>query len=137
MREERRYKTTRWRKVRLIVLRRDNYSCWVLNCPRHANHCDHIDPVYPLMPASEFYGLHNLRASCFQHNTKRGVAARLEREMAEGVAPLPRRSVYAERSRSFKTTSEQDRRLPKSLSLTPYSTVTADYSRREPTDGVG
>src|SRR5688572_9330192 len=91
---DRRYKTSRWKKLRLVVLLRDAYTCWVANCPVSANVADHIDPVYDGMPDALFYDLSNLRASCKRHNTARGVAARLERETASGVAPAPRRTSY-------------------------------------------
>jgi hypothetical protein len=124
---DRRYKSSRWRRVRLIVLARDSYRCYVQHCMQYANHCDHINAVYPGMPDSEFFGPHNLRASCRRHNTARGVAARLEREVAEGVAPAPTRTVF---ERSFKTAERSDRPIPKSLSLSRYTTITADYTRK-------
>lgn len=76
------YNTKRWQTLRLAVLRRDLYRCWVAGCQVMANVADHINPVYPGMPDAEFYDPANLRASCKRHNTARGVAARLERETA-------------------------------------------------------
>ncbi len=127
--DDRRYKSPRWRRIRLLVLARDGYRCYVLHCIAYANHCDHIKPVYGGMPDSEFYGMHNLRASCRHHNTARGVAARLERETAQGVAAPPRRTMF-ERPRSFNGASEHDRRLPKNISTSRTQVVTADYSRK-------
>jgi 5-methylcytosine-specific restriction endonuclease McrA len=56
-----------------------------------ASVCDHIIPVSPEMPDSLFLDPANLRASCKRHNTARGVAARLERELS-GVDERPRRN---------------------------------------------
>ena len=80
--DERRYGTTRWKRVRLSVLRRDAYRCWVDGGP--ASIADHIMPWYEGMPDSLFFGMDNLRASCKRHNTARGVAQRLERDV-DGV----------------------------------------------------
>jgi 5-methylcytosine-specific restriction endonuclease McrA len=93
-----RYKDRRWRVVRLRVLARDRSHCYVLECANRANVVDHIKPVYLGMPDSEFFGMWNLRASCRRHNTARGVAARLERETAQGVAELPKRISYGPRA---------------------------------------
>lgn len=50
----------------------------------------HIIPTYPGMPDSLFFDPMNLRASCKPHNTARGVAARLERELNGEADPEPR-----------------------------------------------
>jgi 5-methylcytosine-specific restriction endonuclease McrA len=84
---DRRYGTRRWKRVRLQVLHRDLWACWVTGCGISASVADHIEPVYPEMPDSQFFDRANLRASCKRHNTARGVAARLEREVTEGVSP--------------------------------------------------
>lgn len=90
-RRDPRYSGAKWRKVRLAVLRRDLYRCWVVNCEVAGNVADHINPVYLGMPDSEFFDPQNLRASCKRHNTARGVAARLERDMAgQQYQPIPK-----------------------------------------------
>lgn len=74
-----RYGSYRWRvKTRPIVLRRDRYRCWAAGCERKADVCDHVKPVYPGMPDLEFYGLHNLRASCRAHNLARALLSDAE-----------------------------------------------------------
>ncbi len=78
---DRRYGSRRWKAVRLRVLHRDLWRCYVPDCPLPANVADHIDTVYPGMPDAWFFDEANLRASCKRHNTARGVAARLEREL--------------------------------------------------------
>ena len=87
--DKRRYGTQRWRRTRLRVLNRDGWRCYVASCMLRGSVCDHIAPVYDGMPDWEFYDESNLRASCQRHNTARGVAARLEREVA-GEPALPR-----------------------------------------------
>lgn len=79
-----RYGTSRWRKTRLAVLRRDGEECWVPGCGRRATVADHIVPVSSGLSDFEFHSLSNLRASCMPHNVRRGVAERLARE-TEGV----------------------------------------------------
>ena len=93
--QERRYMTRRWKALRADVLRRDLYRCQVVaGCPIRATICDHIEPVYQGMPDWEFYDPLNLRAACLHHNTARGVAARLRRELGSEDAPV-RRSRFA------------------------------------------
>lgn len=90
MSTDNRYRNRRWKALRLAVLMRDLYRCQVApQCPVPASVADHIDPVYEGMPDSEFYDPANLRASCKRHNTARGVAARLQRDMrmSERAAP--------------------------------------------------
>ena len=127
-----RYFGPRWRRVRLVVLARDNYTCWVNGCPQYANVCDHILPVYPAMPDSEFFALSNLRASCKRHNTARGVAARLERETAEGIAPAPSPYVFGARRGPFLGGAAANNRP-----LVNLHTQKVDYSRKRVTRGVG
>ena len=55
-----------WVRVRLEILERDGYRCYVRGCPERATTVDHIVPVNEaphlrLVPE-------NLRASCAQHN---------------------------------------------------------------------
>jgi 5-methylcytosine-specific restriction endonuclease McrA len=89
-RMDKRYGTRRWKATRLRVLHRDLWRCFVPDCPVSASVADHIIPVYPEMPDSLFFDEMNLRASCKPHNTARGVAARLERELSgEPVPPRP------------------------------------------------
>ena len=93
MTEKRRYGTQRWRRLRLRVLNRDGWRCYVGSCMALGNVADHIAPVYDGMPDWEFYDESNLRASCKRHNTARGVAARLEREVGGGDDRIPRHSL--------------------------------------------
>jgi hypothetical protein len=81
-RMDRRYGSRRWKQTRLRVLFRDLWRCFVPGCEVTASVADHIIAVYPEMPDSLFFDEMNLRASCKPHNTARGVAARLERELA-------------------------------------------------------
>ena len=75
---DRRYKSPRWRRVRLRVLARDAYRCRIVpGCDAHANVADHIQPVYPGMPDSLFFDPRNLRAGCRRHNVARGFASLL------------------------------------------------------------
>jgi 5-methylcytosine-specific restriction endonuclease McrA len=78
-----RYRSMRWRKLRLRILARDAYRCRIVpDCPRPANVCDHIEPVHDEMPDSLFFDPRNLRAACKRHNLRRGHVAAFEREMA-------------------------------------------------------
>jgi 5-methylcytosine-specific restriction endonuclease McrA len=90
---DKRYGTPRWKRTRLLVLARDLWRCQIApGCPVTATVADHINPVYEGMPDFEFYGPANLRAACKQHNVRRGVAARLLREMGEpSMDPTPPR----------------------------------------------
>src|SRR5262249_12696601 len=59
----------RWKKVRLRILARDGYQCYVLGCTIPATQVDHIVPVTEaphlrLEPS-------NLRSSCAKHNAGR------------------------------------------------------------------
>jgi 5-methylcytosine-specific restriction endonuclease McrA len=87
---DKRYGTRRWKATRLRVLHRDLWSCFVPGCPVSASVADHIIPVYPEMPDSLFFDEMNLRASCKPHNTARGVAARLERDLSREPPPSQR-----------------------------------------------
>jgi hypothetical protein len=86
---DKRYGTRRWKAVRLQVLHRDLWSCYVGTCEVSASVADHIIPVSPEMPDWMFFDPNNLRGSCKRHNTARGVAARLERDLA-GIETRPR-----------------------------------------------
>jgi hypothetical protein len=132
---DRRYSSPKWKRVRLIVLDRDRH-CYVVNCPELANVADHILPVYPGMPDSEFYALTNLRASCKRHNTARGVAARLQREIEGGVAPEPSRYSVG-RGRFLRVAAGNDAPLANLSPSNRSTVVTADYTRREVKRGVG
>jgi hypothetical protein len=80
---DRRYGRARWRKVRLAVLNRDNWTCRiVLTCQERATVADHIVPATPDMPDALFHDPRNLRAGCHYHNTERGRAAKFERDSA-------------------------------------------------------
>jgi len=101
MKRDKRYGSRRWKATRLRVLHRDLWACFVPGCGVSASVADHIIPVYPGMPNSWFFDEANLRASCKRHNTARGVAARLERELAGEVEPArPNRLVTPFRPRS-------------------------------------
>src|SRR5262245_4717145 len=108
MTDDKRYKTPRWKRVRLAVLSRDNYTCWVAGCSRYAKVADHIIPVHQGMDDGTFYGQHNLRASCMPHNVARGVAAALDRDTEHGVSPMPTRYSIGGASRSFNSAAAND-----------------------------
>lgn len=91
-RMDRRYGSRRWKATRLRVLHRDLWRCFVPGCQVTASVADHIIPVYPGMPDALFFDESNLRASCRHHNTARGVAARLDRELSGGADAPPTRS---------------------------------------------
>jgi hypothetical protein len=124
-----RYGSSKWRRVRLIVLDRDRH-CYVISCPERANIADHINPVYQGMPDREFYALTNLRASCKRHNTARGVAARLQREIEGGVAPEPSRYSFG-KAAFLRRVGANDAPLANLSPSKRTTVVTADYSRRE------
>jgi hypothetical protein len=126
---DRRYSLMRWTKLAQYIRKRDPH-CYVVNCPLPVKAADHIIPATLDMPDWQFFDPSNLRGSCRRHNTARGVAARLEREVAEGVAPPPRRYSYgARRSGFLSRATTHDSALPKSLHTARSSLVTADYSR--------
>jgi hypothetical protein len=122
--EDRRYHTVRWRRSREAALARDKWTCRIVEgCPRKATVADHIMPVYPGMPDHEFFAMSNLRAGCHTHNTRRGMAERLEREMREGVQPLAPLVAFASRSRFLGARTHMTGPLPKSLPLSRTPTV--------------
>ena len=94
---DKRYGTRKWKRVRLGVLVRDLYRCWVPGCPVSANVADHVMPASPDMPEWLFFDPSNLRASCKRHNLARGVAARLEQE-TRGVPDAPRNPLVSRSS---------------------------------------
>jgi hypothetical protein len=122
---DRRYSQARWTKLARYIRRRDP-RCYVINCPEPVKAADHIIPSSLEMPDWQFFDPMNLRGSCKRHNTARGVAARLEREVASGVAPPPRRYSFGG---FLRTPTVRDMQLAKSLSPSPVSLVTSDYSR--------
>jgi hypothetical protein len=131
----------RWTKLAQYIRKRDPH-CYVINCPLPVKAADHIIPATLDMPDWQFFDPSNLRGSCRRHNTARGVAARLEREVAEGVAPPPRRYSYgarrAQRTVGFLSgATTHDSALPKSLPPVAYATISRDYSRSSPEHGDG
>lgn len=141
MTRERRYSSSRWRKLAAYIRQRDP-MCYVVDCPQPVGAADHIIPATLDMPDSQFYDPTNLRGSCRRHNTARGVAARLERELAGGVRPAPRRYSFGsvKRGASDETVflaGHRDNDTPPAVSTHTerWSTVTADYSRNEAGDG--
>ena len=127
---DKRYGTKRWQRVRLRVLQRDLWTCYVKGCGRIVGraHCDHISAVYPGMPDAEFYAESNLRASCQRHNVARGVAARLEREVSEGVSQAqPSATPFGRSGRFLRERSKLDRPLD---NLSPLDSLSGDYTAR-------
>jgi len=59
-------KTKLWKRIRLVVLMRDGYRCYI--CGEHANTVDHIVPR--IMGGTEH--LSNLAACCAKHNSAKG-----------------------------------------------------------------
>jgi hypothetical protein len=107
-----------------MVLARDLHHCWVSGCERPGIIADHITPVYPGMGDGEFYDPANLRASCRYHNTARGVAASLERDVARVVA--------AKASRFSIGLRDGQRPLANTPPRNRYPSLTGDYTRRTP-----
>ena len=71
---DKRYRTARWKKVRLAVLRRDGEACRIVDgCQRRATVADHIVPGHEDMADHEFFAMSNLRAGCQPHNMARGI----------------------------------------------------------------
>src|SRR5690349_19488180 len=95
------YKTKEWKRTAPAVVQRDRQRCLIVEgCARRATVADHILEVHPDMPWHEFIAMSNLRAGCHFHNTRRGMAARLEREMRDGLQ-LIRRPSLVSRGRSL------------------------------------
>ena len=61
--------TAQWRKLRLIVLKRDGYTCQ--RCGMEATHVDHIIPR-KLMNGESVDSLDNLQALCKKCNLQKG-----------------------------------------------------------------
>ena len=89
-----RYGSKAWRALAKWVVARDMHRCWVNGCPVRATVADHIQPVHSGMQDALFYAPCNLRASCQGHNLARGIALKLEQDMAAGTAQPPRRYSY-------------------------------------------
>jgi len=72
-REDRRFGSRRWKRVRDRVKNRDLWTCRIVpGCTTRATVADHIIPVYPGMPDGLFFRMDNLRAGCQAHNKARG-----------------------------------------------------------------
>jgi 5-methylcytosine-specific restriction protein A len=67
--------TRRWRKLRLVILARDHYTCAL--CRRLANHVDHIVPI---ARGGAMWNPSNLRTLCRQCNLSLG--GRLAQQLA-------------------------------------------------------
>jgi 5-methylcytosine-specific restriction protein A len=65
------YNTRTWRRVRMLVLARDNYTCTIqlAGCTHTATEADHITP---LAAGGHPYAMHNLRAACKPCNASLG-----------------------------------------------------------------
>jgi hypothetical protein len=93
------YNSTQWRRLRLVILERDEYLCRIEPQPPHAaTTVDHI--VSPLVHPGGFFDPDNLRAACAHHNYGRGAsqghrdraaAYRREREGATATSRHPSR----------------------------------------------
>jgi hypothetical protein len=101
------------------------------SCDQRATVADHIVPSSLDMADFEFYALSNLRASCKRHNTARGVAARLEREVNGNGEPPAVRSRIVRHGGFLRGAGNIDRPLVKSPSP---SLVSRDYTRQPPED---
>jgi hypothetical protein len=100
---DKRYRTAHWRNVRLRALNRDGWRCYAPSCMLVGNVADHIVPVNAWTTDAEFFDVTGLRASCRRHNTARGVAARLEREVSGESEPVRRNPLVTPfRPRSFR-----------------------------------
>jgi hypothetical protein len=100
---DKRYRTAHWRNVRLRALNRDGWRCYAASCMLVGNVADHIVPVNAWTTDAEFFDVTGLRASCRRHNTARGVAARLEREVSGESEPVRRNPLVTPfRPRSFR-----------------------------------
>jgi len=140
--DDKRYKTKRWKDVRLRVLHRDGRRCWakeeqpdgsLIPCPVMANIADHITPSSLAMPDHEFFSMANLRASCKRHNTARGVAARLDRETGQSESTTLRAGVHMVRASGFfRQGTDRDRPLASSTHTGNGRSLvnTRDYTRR-------
>jgi len=65
---ERRGGQNEWRQLRLLVLRRDNYTCTYCGSQREPLHCDHIIPV----ARNGITELSNLTTACAACNISKG-----------------------------------------------------------------
>lgn len=73
-RDDRRYNTRRWQRVRRLVLQRDLHTCRIVaGCTTRATVADHIRPARLDMTDAEFFDPRNLRAGCRPHNIARGL----------------------------------------------------------------
>lgn len=120
---DKRYASRRWKETRLLILRRDNWTCTIrqsTRCRGTANEVDHIISPNPYLGAGDFWDPANLRAACAPCNNERNNPAQRS----------------AEANRYFSGHRLQDSPLA-NLSLRRTNLVVAgDYSRRKPTDGA-
>lgn len=73
----------RWRKVRALVLSRDDYTCYM--CGKHANAVDHVVPRSMGMDELHF-NPDNLRAICTPCNSHKGGSKRF---LCNHPTPMP------------------------------------------------
>jgi len=59
--------TSRWRKIRVAILKRDNYTCYYCGTPQ-ANTCDHLTPL----DKGGTNDFSNLVAACANCNYSKG-----------------------------------------------------------------
>ena len=92
-----RYSTARWHRTSDAVLGKTRHNrtttarCVWDGCVRLAAAADHIIPVSPAMTDHDFYGRHNLRPLCHQHNVGRALMD------GGGEEPPPPRTIFSRR----------------------------------------
>lgn len=84
---------SRWQKVRLTILTRDNHLCQIAGpgCTTHATDVDHIIPINE---GGQRLDPTNLRASCSHCNTRRPTQRRADliRAVTEQATPSTSRN---------------------------------------------
>ena len=81
-----RYRTTRWRQLRLTILRRDGRRCSVPGCTvdMTQSRVTHVDHIREVNDGGDFWSPNNLHVLCRTHHMAKTLTNKAERNNDNG-----------------------------------------------------